>query len=372
MNINSANTICTMKKLKELNERVRSKLNISQTILNVAIAVTLSILIISLILGIRSCSSAEYNFSSTDDAVMCYRNYLKELQKTESMDTKGFTSKINKWLEVRDTVIHYLAKDTTFTFDSKTYDNIENINDSIRNEFLRLTETWKCSFADVISIKESTSPFKTDQEILDAVHDATPFFIRLDSVSIPNVSKAEAIENYRLFLTEWTDRGIINESDMLKFVANEDLYFRTFLEHLYELDDDHISDITKRTEQLCTQIFREARKGNISPKAALTYMSMRTVRRLLQNSTVCVNDIKHKKMKSELQANAYLWMIIQPFMSIDQFAIATITPEERQNFKYIAEQLPKSTVFSKTFKIDQRALSYLLPQQLLKMYIQTL
>ena len=77
-------------------------------------------------------------------------------------------------------------------------------------------------------------------------------------------------------------------------------------------------------------------------------------------------------MKNKAQGNAYLWMIIQPFISIDQFSIATLTPQERSQFNYVISQLPKSTKFAKTFDIDQRALNYLLPQQLLKMYVLTL
>lgn len=96
---------------------------------------------------------------------------------------------------------------------------------------------------------------------------------------------------------------------------------------------------------------------------------MRTVRRLLQNSAMCVSDINRQKMKSKEQGNAYLWMIIQPFISIDQFAIATLTPRQRSDFNYVTTQLPKSVQFAKAFDIDQRSLSYLLPQQLLKMYV---
>lgn len=83
---------------------------------------------------------------------------------------------------------------------------------------------------------------------------------------------------------------------------------------------------------------------------------MRTVRRLLQNSTACIADINHQQMKSKAQGNAYLWMIIQPFISIDQFSIATLTPQEHSQFNYIISQLPKSTKFAKTFDIDPKGI----------------
>ena len=71
-------------------------------------------------------------------------------------------------------------------------------------------------------------------------------------------------------------------------------------------------------------------------------MSMRTVRRLLQNSAECVENINRLEMKGKSQSNAYLWMIIQPFVSIDPFLLATMTPQERSRFEYIVTQLLKS------------------------------
>jgi hypothetical protein len=98
-------------------------------------------------------------------------------------------------------------------------------------------------------------------------------------------------------------------------------------------------------------------------------MSMRTVRRLLQNSAECVENINRLEMKGKSQGNAYLWMIIQPFVSIDPFLLATLTPQERSRFEYIVTQLPKSRWFADTFDINLKALNYLLPQQLLKIYV---
>ena len=138
------------------------------------------------------------------------------------------------------------------------------------------------------------------------------------------------------------------------------------------MDNEPLADITRDTELICQSIFIAAREGKISARDVMVYMSMRTVRRLLQNSVVCMTNINKQGMKNQAQGNAYVWMIIQPFISIDQFAIATLTPQERSNFNYIVSQLPKSTRFAKTFDIEQRSLNYLLPQPLLKIYILSL
>ena len=159
---------------------------------------------------------------------------------------------------------------------------------------------------------------------------------------------------------------------MLDYIAKEDILFRSFLSRLYEMDNEPLSDITMDTETICREIFIAAKNGKIPAREAVIYMSMRTVRRLLQNSMVCITDINKQQMKSKEQGNAYLWMIIQPFISIDQLSIVMLTPNDHGHFSYIISQLPKSVKFARTFNIDQRALNYLLPQQLLKMYILTL
>lgn len=360
------NLFSSSKGLESLRESVGSK------VLYVGISSAAVMLILSIIWGIRSCTNKDYDFSNNEEAIAFYRSYLKDVHAIATSDGKSFCNEINKWSETRDTIISYLAKDSSFTSHSPLYLQFQNINDSIRQEFVRLTETWKCSFNDVILIKEGTTPFRNDKEIMETSLKASAFFNSLDTIKITKHTKDVAINTYRTFLANTESRGIASWNDVQRFLILEDVCFRGFLNHLYELDNDHISDITEKTERICRQIFVKARDGNLNKKDVITYMSMRTVRRLLQNSTVCVNDIKVKKMKSEMQANAYLWMIIQPFVSIDQLAIATITPEGRDNLKYIADQLPKSSSFAKAFNIDQKALSYLLPQQLLKMYVLSL
>ena len=138
------------------------------------------------------------------------------------------------------------------------------------------------------------------------------------------------------------------------------------------MDKEPLADITKDTETICRDIFISARNGNIAANDVVVYMSMRTVRRHLQNSVECVNNINSLEMKTKAQGNAYIWMIIQPFISIDQFSLATMTPLERSKFNYIITNLPKSKRFAQVFDIKQRELNYLLPQQLLKIYVLSL
>ena len=300
-----------------------------------------------------SCSDDDtLDFQSSEDALKVYQTYLGSLKDMKTSNTAIFCKEANKWRATSDTVFHYLMRDSVFLKDNNCAERFTAIHDSIRFEFLRLTETWRYSYEDVLKIKEQTSVFHDDKELQGAVNEAQPFFLKLDSIPLLESDKASILSNYRKL--------------------KEDIIFRSFLSQLYDMDKEPLADITQETESICRNIFIAAKEGKIKARDAMVYMSMRTVRRLLQNSTACISDINHQQMKSKAQGNAYLWMIIQPFISIDQFSIATLTPQERSQFNYVISQLPKSTKFAKTFDIDQRALNYLLPQQLLKMYVLTL
>ena len=314
----------------------------------------------------------EYNFKSKAEALSTYRQYLHEVLETERTNTDDFGTLLKKWKEVNDTVQKYLAKDSVFTVYHNEAGTYFFIHDSIRSEMIRLTETWRYGYGDVLAIKEKTCPYKEDQELMSAVQAAEPFFKSLDANPISISDKQSILMRYRYFLKETKKSGIHSTEELLQFIKQEDFLFRSFLSHLYEMDNEPLVDITKDTESICRNIFLESRAGKIPPRDVIVYMSMRTVRRLLQNSAECVDNINRLQMKDKAQGNAYAWMIIQPFISIDQFSLATMTEQERKQFDYIITQLPKSKKFANTFDIKLRELNYLLPQQLLKIYVLSL
>ena len=316
-----------------------------------------------------SCTNDKFGFSSPEDAIGTYREHLNLLRNTKTSNTKDFGILICKWKETKDTIVNYLRKDSILIKNERVAQSLYSIHDSIKNEMLRLSETWRYGYSDVLTLKEQTSSFKEDKEIQEAVKEAEPFFDSLSDTPISQSDKNSILKRYRYFLVMANKRTISNKKDMLDFIKQEDFFFRSFLAHLSEMSNEPLSDITKETDAICRKIFIASREGKIAPKDAMIYMSMRTGRRLLQNAVVCVNDINQMDITDKAQGNAYLWMIIQPFISIDQFTLATLTPEEKNNFNYVIAQIPKSKKFAKTFDIKQQALNYLLPQQLLKMYI---
>lgn len=337
------------------------------------LSVLLVLTVLLIFSGCSSCSGKdEYDFSSNSDALDTYKKYLKKVREVSKSNTKEFGEMLCEWETVNDTVYRFLLKDSVFTKYHNEANDYFMIHDSIRKEMLRLTETWRYSYNDILVLKERTCKFENDKNIRSAVLNAETFYKSINENPISVCDKQSILKRYRYFLKETLDKGVNSKEEMLLFIKQEDFLFRTFLSHLYKMDNEPLSDITKDTELICRNIFLSAREGKLDPKDAVVYMSMRTVRRLLQNSAECVENISRLEMKSKEQGNAYLWMIIQPFISIDQFSLAIMTEQERRQFDYIISQLPKSKRFAETFDIKLQSLNYLLPQQLLKIYVLTL
>lgn len=344
-----------------------------KTFSNVVLPILTMLLALPIFSSCSSCSGeGKYDFHTRQEALGEYRQYLSKVRAIAHTNTNDFGETLCEWHEINDTVYRFLEKDSVFSKRHNEANDYFLVHDSIRTEMLRLSETWKYGYGDVLTIKDKTCSYKEDKELLDAVHGAEPFFNSLDSMSISVCDKNSILKRYRYFLNETRQNGINNKSELLNYIRQEDFLFRSFLAHLYEMDNEPLSDITRDTEHICRNIFLAARDGKMSSRDVVVYMSMRTVRRLLQNSAECVENINRLEMKNKAQGNAYLWMIIQPFISIDQFSLATMTQQERRKFDYIISQLPKSKRFADTFDINLKALNYLLPQQLLKIYVLSL
>jgi len=329
-------------------------------------------LILSPLLISCSNSKAELDFKDGKDALNYYSGYLEHIKGEKTSNSKSFVKEIQQWKQITDTVYKFIKADSLLSQDVAINERLFSIHDSIRSEMLRLTETWKCSYQDVISIKEATTPYRNDDDIKKAVTEAEPFFLSLDTINIGKINTKKALAKYRFLLKITKENGINSIDELKSYLRQEDIAFRCFLQNINDLDGESLSDITKDTDKICKSIFEASRIGKIPSKEVMIYMSIRTIRRLLQNSLVCVEEIESNNVKDANQVNAYLWMIVQPFISIDDFTIATIADQDRKKFSELARQLPHSIKFAKSFNIDQRTLNTLLPQQLLKIYISSL
>ena len=221
-------------------ERQSQNENSSNTIL--PIFSVLLILLILLVLPIFTsctscCSKDKYDFSSTHDAMAAYKVYLSDLRQVKTTNTDNFIVQLKEWKEINDTIYRYLRKDSVFKKEPQVASAFFATHDSVRNEMMRLTETWRYGYDDVLSIKEKSSSFVNDIDLQAAVKDAQSFFDGLSDISVSQSDKGTILSQYRQLLAHAKERGFSCKNDMLQFIKEEDLLFRSFLTHLHEMGD---------------------------------------------------------------------------------------------------------------------------------------
>ena len=306
-----------------------------------------------------SCATdkSKYHFDSSKDALTCYHVYLSELQKNESLSSDDFVATISNWSELRDSVYTYISKDSAFYAHTYLSSEFYSLHDSIRTEMFRLAVGQDRTLKDVLRVKKSTSQYNNEEDIKTTFNSAKAFYDSLDSLEVFKADKGQTLVLYRKFFSGIND---------IEF-KNEDRLFRTFLTHINEYSDISLADITKGTEQLCKSVYGYATDGELDAKDVMVYMSMRTNRRLVQNTQSCIESIKRRDKLTDNQLEAYYWMLIQPYIAIDSFGMAMLTTEQERTLLSYADEIQRMEQTHKLGK-NHRKLSEM-SNLILKLYI---
>ena len=99
---------------------------------------------------------------------------------------------------------------------------------------------------------------------------------------------------------------------------------------------------------------------------------MRTDRRLLQNAAVCNDMLKAKKVKEGMKVNAFLWMVIQPYLSMDSFSITMMTEKQTKQYMSIAENYSQLIDNLAAVGLVDKETARQLPMQITRLYISSL
>lgn len=308
-----------------------------QSVLAKGIAVCFAIFILA------SCgkNTDDSMFQTSESAVNAYRTYLSDMRSMETLSTEHLIEAINGWQALRDSVFVRIAKDTANCIHANYESEIRGLHDSLRIEFTRLALEKSRTFADVLLIKEKTSQYRQDTELAQAVTDAESFFRSLDSVAPCHGNAKQTVSAYQSFLANTLKSGIDSKDKMLAFIQEEDRLFRSFLSHLPKLADADFSVITRDTEKCCLSIFQSAENGRLSYRDALVYTARRTNRRIILNALACCDDINQGNVKTEAQARAYVWMLLQPYVALDGFSVAILSDMERTTLHAVADRTPQ-------------------------------
>ncbi len=290
-----------------------------------------------------SCATnmSKYHFKDSEAALKEYDDFLIKLRSKTKMSSDELKQSIISWVELADTVSHFLDKDSSYHAHNYLSQTFLTIHDSIRIEMYRLSSLQKRTLKDIFTIKEACSTYKDDEELRIEQASCEKFYASLDSFKCLGIYKMRTLTVYRNFLTNVNHDGVETAEQLQEVIKTEDVIFRTFLSHLDSYGDTPVDDITKKTNDMCRIIFQNAVNGKIDSRKALVLMSMRTNRCLILNAMTCVENIRMGHKLTDDQQNAYFWMTIQPFVAIDSFGMALLTPSQKEQLIGLAESIIK-------------------------------
>ena len=321
------------------------------------------------IIYLASCANgkSDFRFKNNEDALAKYHAFLSDLQEKKSLTADELCATMGSWTELRDTVYNFISRDSSFNAHSYLPSTFYGIQDSIKTEMFRLAVGQDRTLKDVLRIKKSTSIYNNEEDLKATYTQAQAFYNTLDSIDAFKADKKRTLGIYLQFLTDAKGVELNNLTDLKDVIRTEDKLFRTFLSHINEYADVSLSDITKGTEQLCKAVYENATDGKLDAKEVMVYMSMRTNRRLVLNSKACIESIKRRDRLTDNQQEAYYWMLIQPFIAIDTFGMAVLTPEQEKLLLSYSDEIQRMEQTHKLGK-NHRKLSEM-SNLILKLYI---
>ena len=288
------------------------------------------------------------SFRSGDEAIREYHGFLTNLRQNDKVSIQTLVKIVNEWRVLDDSVTSCISRDTVRKAHSYPFTVYHELNDSIHIELCRMAMSKQRTFHDLLYLREQTSSHVGDEELQQAVKEAQPFFASLDSLPIYNKGGKQAVlKRYLLFLQKSAKQGIHGKEDLL----------------------DDIGDIRRNTEQCCREILRAADRKDLSHKDAMIYLSMRTNLRLLRNAQAAIEDLKSGMVKDEHTMHAYLLMMMQPFMTMDDLSVSVLSDKDKADLYKIADALPKEMDgLAKKLHLDKQRLSDM-PMLMMKIYV---
>ncbi len=299
-----------------------------------------SLVILFAMVVLSSCGHAGDKplYTSSEQAVYAYKQFGIGLCDLRKVSIEQLCDKVREWTTMDSVVTWYVYGDSTKTPCTYCIKEYERAHDTILLELNRLILSDKRTYKDVVLLMEAASPYMRDSLLHHALATTKPFFASLRDTTTSGSNPMTVLRDYNNFLNEWIACGIHSKEEMLAFIKGENEHFNEYLTHMHELEDEDLNGIILNTERCCQMIFRAEWKGEITELDALVYMTVRTNRRLIQNALTCIDCINSGLVTDVEQAQAFVWMILKPYMAIDAIGMALLYPSDRADLLKLAEE----------------------------------
>lgn len=287
---------------------------------------------------LSSCNSRP-DFKTPVEAIEGCRHQLEVLKGKQQVSIEELTDLTSGWMEIQDSAYSVFARDSSLTLKSPIALSYFMTSDSIKKEITRLALDGQRSLSDVMYIKLNAVRNREKIQASDTYKEAESFFRDLDNNgTYPGLD--EALPKYFKILK--LAGNIRNEKQLLSFIAEEDKCFRSIMANLCYIPTPKLQQLTEMTGKALDGLYYIVGKGhNEVNDRTMLYLTMRFNRRIILNAETCQDDVnRNKKLNNDQKAN-YRWMLVQPYISIDDYSTSVLTTEQKDKLMELSKALPK-------------------------------
>ena len=220
--------------------------------------------------------------------------------------------------------------------------------------------------------------FHTPQEAVVACHEE---LAKVKLMNSANIDELAQVINIWTELQDSTMSLMMRDSTMTvhndlanDFFAVADS-FRMEITDLALAQKRSMGDVMKL--KVATSSNRKAALASEEFKSVRQYY-MDFNRRIIQSAESCRNDINAKKPLTAKQGANYRWLLIQPFLALDNYATAALTEQQIETLNQLAEELPRLLAYvdgkdyDRSPKEETEKLSTVLSEYFLKSYLKSI
>lgn len=305
-------------------------------------------LIISSSFIATSCSSGNGKGTDENDArkaLAAYKGFLDEVKAYSGKESSTLIDLCRRWYALRDSVAASMPHDSVVVHGCPAEpEEFMRINDSIASRIAKIVRFNDYTLTDYLNFRFALGYLPHEEKYHPHVKSCHDFYANLDFVNPYQGDCNTAINRYASFLNNILKKGVNNQKELESFICIEDRNFRTSLRFLHNLGDNSLENINKMTKEIIERISLNLMDScdSFNREKALVLMVMRSNRRLITNAWQCAKDIQEGKLKEEPELYAaYFWMLLYPFIHIDDIAVCLMSEELKAQYYRLAALMPE-------------------------------
>ena len=281
------------------------------------------------------------SFSDKKEAISGYEEFLDSIESDRECSFEELPGLLNRWKSLEDTLFCFLSRDTT---EGHINDIIKcsQIGNRVNQSVNHIIDGQVCNLKDLIKIQYGFPVLRLNKKQLHFLHESELYFSGMDSIPVQSKGAKQVLKSYRDMLGRWLKREFRIREDVMSFLKEEDYMYRMFLCHLYEYSSHDMIPIIRSTESLLVRMAADVKKYTLDWDEVSTYMAVRTNRRLIQNTAVCLSYIDQGALRTERQAMLTVPMLLNPYADFNQLVLAMRTSSQYDQLLEMSENIPRA------------------------------